>query len=609
MYFLVLFLPLLSFFICLFFGRKVGYNGVKIISCSLLLITTIVSYVIFIDVIFYESIVYFYGWNWFNVGLWSNDVNFLFDRIVTSMLILVLTVSTLVHLYSTSYMDGDPHLPRFMSYLSLFTFFMITLVTSNNIVQLFIGWEGVGLCSYLLINFWFTRIQANKAAVKAMILNKIGDIGVLLGMIILWTLIGSWQYSSIFSNSSLLNDDKVIVLVGVLLLLGVIGKSAQLGLHTWLPDAMEGPTPVSALIHAATMVTAGVFLIIRLSPFFENIPSVLLCIVIVGSLTAFFASTVGLTQNDLKKVIAYSTCSQLGYMVLICGFSHYHLGLFHLINHGFFKALLFLSAGSVIHAIVDEQDFRKIGAVKSLIPFSYICIIIGSISLMGLPFLTGFYSKDLIIEMIYGNHIYVFGLWLAILSASLTAFYSIRLAFYSFHSSFNGFRRSVRFVHEGLWNLWLPLLVLLILSIMGGYILQFSIFKDYEPVLLPNLIKFSALIVTCLGSLVAFLLCYYALLRWTLIRFYWTQYFYSLTNGAWYFDRIWTKFISVPLLRIGFNKTYKVLDNQFLEQWGPTSLYNKTSFSSSKLSQFHQGLISFYILIFIIFFFIFFFNI
>nr|UAV89297.1 NADH dehydrogenase subunit 5 [Cladonema multiramosum] len=609
MYFLVLFLPLLSFFICLFFGRKVGYNGVKIISCSLLLITTIVSYIIFIDVIFHDSIVYFYAWNWFNVGLWSNDVNFLFDKIVTSMLILVLTVSSLVHLYSTSYMDGDPHLPRFMSYLSLFTFFMVVLVTSNNIVQLFIGWEGVGLCSYLLINFWFTRIQANKAAVKAMILNKIGDIGVLLGMIILWTLVGSWQYSSIFSNSNLLNDDKIIILVGILLLLGVIGKSAQLGLHTWLPDAMEGPTPVSALIHAATMVTAGVFLIIRLSPLFESIPSVLLCIVIIGSLTAFFSSTIGLTQNDLKKVIAYSTCSQLGYMVLICGFSQYHLGLFHLINHGFFKALLFLSAGSIIHAIVDEQDFRKIGAVKSLIPFSYICIITGSISLMGLPFLTGFYSKDLIIEMIYGNHVYAFGLWLAILSASLTAFYSIRLAFYSFHSSFNGFRRSVKFVHEGLWNLWLPLLILLILSILGGYLLQFSIFKDYEPVLLPNSIKFSALIVTCVGSLTAFILCYYTLLRWALIKFYWIQYFYSLTNGAWYFDKIWTKFISIPLLRIGFNKTYKVLDNQFLEQWGPTSLYNKTSFSSSKLSQFHQGLISFYILIFIIFFFVFFFNI
>ena len=602
MYLLILLFPLLSFLNCLLLGRKIGHEGTKFLSCFLLSIACILSYIIFWDIIVYESIIYIYGWSWFNLGNLSNKIYFIFDHLVASMLILILTVSSLVHLYSTSYMDKDPHLPRFMGYLSLFTFFMIILVTSNNIVQLFIGWEGVGLCSYLLINFWFTRIQANKAAIKAMILNKVGDIGILLAMILLWTIVGEWQYSCFIPILQELKEEQLLSLCTLFLLIGVIGKSAQLGLHTWLPDAMEGPTPVSALIHAATMVTAGVFLIIRLSPLFEYTPTILLYVIIIGSLTAFFSSTIGLTQNDLKKVIAYSTCSQLGYMVLICGFSQYHLGLFHLINHGFFKALLFLSAGSIIHASTDEQDFRRMGGIRFIIPFSYICIVIGSLSLMGFPFLTGFYSKDLIIETIYGNHIYKFGLWLAVLSAFITAFYSFRLLFYTFQSFYQGNKINLSLIHESSWNLWFSLLILVFFTLIGGFSLQYFILRDTIPIILPNITKFLPLIISLLGAILAIFICYYISIRWFIIKNIIIQCFYSFIYHAWYFDKIWTYFITLPFLRLSFNQIYKYVDNQLLEEWGPFGVYNYFSYVSGKLSQFHLGSISFYVFIFILFF-------
>ena len=515
MYLLILILPLLSSIFCGLMGRKLGYEGVKIFSCLLLLITCLISINSFLEVVISNSNTYIYLWSWFDIGTLYNPVNLQFDQIVSSMLILVTGISFFVHLFSTSYMDGDPHLPRFMSYLSLFTFFMIILVTSNNLVQLFIGWEGVGLCSYLLIGFWYTRIQANKAAIKAMIMNKVGDIGLLLAMVLLWMEVGSLDYNTIFSYSFFISQDsKWLDLISILLLIGVIGKSAQIGLHTWLPDAMEGPTPVSALIHAATMVTAGVFLIIRMSPFFEQTPTILILIVLFGSITAFFTSTIGLTQNDLKKVIAYSTCSQLGYMVMICGFSQYNTGLFHLINHGFFKALLFLSAGSIIHALNDEQDFRKMGGMNNITPLTYSCIVIGSLSLMGLPFLTGFYSKDLIIELIYGEHYLRFALWLGVISAFLTAFYSFRLANFTFfnyaQSNITDFNKS----HEGSLNLRLPLMMLLIFSVIIGFLLQFCLLKDELPIIITNLSKFSALIVSLLGSSIAIILGFFVIKWW-----------------------------------------------------------------------------------------------
>lgn len=601
MYILIVIFPLLSSIFCGLFGRKLGYEGVKVFSCLLLLLTFLISVSSFMEVVQLESFIIINMWSWFDLGMLYNPITLQFDFIVNSMLVLVTGVSFFVHLFSTSYMNGDPHLPRFMSYLSLFTFFMIVLVTSNNLVQLFIGWEGVGLCSYLLIGFWYTRIQANKSAIKAMIMNKVGDIGLLLAMVLIWIEVGSLDYNTIFSYCYLVTSNNNLDLISALLLIGVVGKSAQIGLHTWLPDAMEGPTPVSALIHAATMVTAGVFLIIRMSPFFENTPTILIVVVLVGSITAFFSSTIGLTQNDLKKVIAYSTCSQLGYMVMICGFSQYNTGLFHLVNHGFFKALLFLSAGSVIHALRDEQDFRKMGSMSNITPFTYACIAIGSLSLMGLPFLTGFYSKDLIIEIIYGENILRFALWLGVLSAFLTAFYSFRLASFTFfnnpQSTYNSFKAS----HEGDWNLRWPLIILLICSIMIGFVLQFSILKDELPIIITNLSKFSPLIVSLLGSSLSIFLGYFLIKWWKRWMSSFNIKLYSFTNNAWYFDNVFHHYISKPLFNFGLFISYKLIDNQLLEYLGPTNSHLKFSNLSNQTSQYHIGKLSIYLLGLIIF--------
>ena len=601
MYLLVLLLPLLSFLYCISLGRKMGEKGSSYLSVILLGLSFLISLLLFWDGFVYNSLTYLYPFTWFDLGILSCKFSFQFDNVVNSMLILVLGVSFLVHLYSTSYMNGDPHLPRFMAYLSLFTFFMVVLVISSNLVQLFIGWEGVGLCSYLLINFWFTRIQANKSAIKAMVLNKIGDIGVLLALALLWKLSGSLQYTSLFSVTNLINNLYIQELCSFLLILGVIGKSAQIGLHTWLPDAMEGPTPVSALIHAATMVTAGVFLIIRLSPLFESTPSINIVIVLLGSITAFFSSTIGLTQNDFKKVIAYSTCSQLGYMVMICGFSQYNLGLFHLVNHGFFKALLFLSAGSIIHSIIDEQDLRKAGGVVISLPFTYSCMLIGSLSLMGLPFLTGFYSKDLIIEMIYGSHLLSFALWLGIISAFITAFYSFRLLYYTFFSEGQGFAKSTKDIHENDWSLLIPLFLLGLLSILVGYFLQNFILTDQFPIILPNVTKFSALIVSLIGSMLALFLGLITLKLWTVIRISNWQRWYSFTNGAWFFDKIISNYIISPFFKLGFNVFYKILDNQLLEWLGPTISSNVVVERSKVMSHYHRGYIYVYLFMFITF--------
>ena len=602
MYLLILILPLLSSVFCGLAGRKLGYEGTKIFSCFLLFITWVISINCFIEVILFKSNLNISLWSWFDLGTLYNPLNLQFDQVVTSMLILVSGISFFVHLFSSSYMDGDPHLPRFMSYLSLFTFFMIILVTSNNLVQLFIGWEGVGLCSYLLIGFWYTRIQANKAAIKAMIMNKVGDIGLLLAMVLIWIEIGSLDYNTIFSYSFFISQDNLCLnWISLLLLIGVIGKSAQIGLHTWLPDAMEGPTPVSALIHAATMVTAGVFLIIRMSPFFEQTPTILILVVLFGSITAFFTSTIGLTQNDLKKVIAYSTCSQLGYMVMICGFSQYNTGLFHLINHGFFKALLFLSAGSVIHALSDEQDFRKMGGMNNITPLTYSCIVIGSLSLMGLPFLTGFYSKDLIIELIYGEHYLRFALWLGVLSAFLTAFYSFRLANFTFFNGIQGNINDFKKSHEGSLNLRTPLIVLLIFSVLIGFTLQFCILKDELPIIITNISKFSPLIVSLSGSSLSILFGFLIIRWWKIWMSQINIKIYSFTNNAWYFDSVFHNYISKPIFNLGLFISYKLIDNQLLEFLGPTNVYNKFSVSSNSVSYYHIGKLSSYLLVFIVF--------
>jgi len=361
--------------------------------------------------------------------------------------------------YSIAYMGHDPHLPRFMSYLSIFTFFMLMLVTANNWIQMFFGWEGVGLASYLLINFWFTRAQANKSAIKAMLVNRVGDFGLALGIMALFAVFMTVDFVTVFACAHTMSqcyfifftfEVHALTTVCALLFVGAVGKSAQLGLHMWLPDAMEGPTPVSALIHAATMVTAGVFMLARCSPLFEHAPYALLGITLVGAMTAFFAATTGVVQNDLKRVIAYSTCSQLGYMIFVCGLSQYAVGIFHLMNHAFFKALLFLSAGAVIHALGDEQDMRKMGGVLKLLPFTYSMMVIGSLALIGFPFLTGFYSKDVILEVAYAKYSIGgnFAYWLGVMSALCTSYYSFRLLFLTFVGPVNALKASLHAVHE-----------------------------------------------------------------------------------------------------------------------------------------------------------------
>jgi len=412
MYLNIIFLPLAGALVVGFFGRKFGPKGCSLLSTCCAGFTFLTSLFVFYEVGLQGSPCYIHLTNWIDTEFFSVSWGFLFDSLTAIMLVIISFISTLVHFYSVEYMQHDPHLNRFMCYLSMFTFFMLILVTADNFIQMFVGWEGVGLCSYLLINFWFTRIQANKAAIKAMTLNKIGDFGLSLGIFTIYYVFNSVNYFTVFSLVTGLLDHSLVffgikvdsfTFIGVFLFIGAVGKSAQIGLHVWLPDAMEGPTPVSALIHAATMVTAGIFLLGRCSPIFEYTPSSLVVITFFGAFTCFFASSVGLVQNDLKRIIAYSTCSQLGYMIFACGLSHYSVGVFHLFNHAFFKALLFLGAGSVIHAVSDEQDIRKMGGLKKIIPFTYAVMLIGSFSLMGMPFLTGFYSKDVILEVAYSK--------------------------------------------------------------------------------------------------------------------------------------------------------------------------------------------------------------
>ncbi|YP_009421329.1 NADH dehydrogenase subunit 5 (mitochondrion) [Rhopilema esculentum] len=504
-------------------------------------------------------------WPWFNFILLNSNISFFIDSISSGMIMIVNSVSFLVHLYSTSYMKGDPHTPRFMGYLSLFTFFMLILVSSQNYIQLFIGWEGVGLCSYLLVNFWYSRIQANKAAIKAMLVNRVGDAALILGIIFIWTYFGSVNFLSVLPTQ----EFKYFNIIPCLLLVGAIGKSAQIGLHMWLPDAMEGPTPVSALIHAATMVTAGVYLIIRSSPLFESSPLALILTVIVGSLTALFAASIGLAQNDIKKIIAYSTCSQLGFMVLSCGISYYSLALFHLINHAFFKALLFLAAGSVIHSFLDEQDIRKMGGINIVQPLSYVFILIGSLSLAGFPFLSGYYSKDLLLEITSKEYYIIFGAWMGLTATLLTAFYSFKLITRSFLSFQNSPKIYWKFSHENDWFLLIPLIILSIGSIFSGFILYYSTVNNIIHPTLFVINKLLPLILSVTGIVMGISLYQITKKFWTVFLNSNLKKIYQFLSSAWDFDKIVSHIVVIPIWKFGYNVTFKTFDAGILEKLGP----------------------------------------
>src|SRR4051794_38533480 len=479
MYQAIVFLPLVGFLIAGLFGRLIGSRPSEVVTTALLFLSCALSWIAFVDVGLHGATTRIQLGQWFASGDMVVDWAFRVDTLTAVMLIVVTTVSALVHLYSIGYMADDPHRPRFFAYLSLFTFAMLMLVTADNLVQMFFGWEGVGLASYLLIGFWYEKASARAAAIKAFIVNRVGDFGFALGIFLVFVLFGSVAFEGIFprvgdlasANFRFLGIEwHALTLACFLLFMGAMGKSAQFLLHTWLPDAMEGPTPVSALIHAATMVTAGVFMVARLSPLFEAAPHAQTVVIVIGATTAFFAATVGLVQNDIKRVVAYSTCSQLGYMFVGLGVGAYSAGMFHLFTHAFFKALLFLGAGSVIIAMHHEQDIRNMGGLWRKIPYTFAVMCVGTLALTGFPFFAGYFSKDAIIESAYAAHnpFSAYAYLLTVVAAGLTSFYSWRLIFKTFLGEPHD-QEHYEAAHESpIWML-IPIGVLAVGSILAGF--------------------------------------------------------------------------------------------------------------------------------------------
>lgn len=629
MFILILLLPLISALFCNLFGRFLIKEGSAILATSCLFITFLISSFAFYHVAIAHNLVNLTLSKWMISGVFFINWGIYLDTLTVVMLVVVTSISTLVHFYSIGYMGEDPHFPRFMSYLSLFTFFMLTLVVSDNFVQMFVGWEGVGLCSYLLINFWNTRIQANKAAIKAMLVNRVGDFGLTLGILCIFVIFKCVNYSTVFSlvytylNASILIGNisfNALDIICCLLFIGAIGKSAQIGLHVWLPDAMEGPTPVSALIHAATMVTAGVFMVSRSSPLFEYASNALIFVTIIGACTTFFAASVGLVQNDLKRVIAFSTCSQLGYMIFACGLSSYSVGVFHLANHAFFKALLFLSAGSIIHSMSDEQDMHKLGGLANILPFTYSMIIIGSLALAGFPFLSGFYSKDVILELAFAKFTISsqFAYWFGTISAFLTAFYSIRLIFLTFINNSKAYRSVHLHAHDANIFLGLPLFVLSIGSIFVGYICKdmfVGLGSDFwgnslfvlsshvyffDAEFLPLTFKLLPVIFSILGCIIAYIIYTYGqtfLLSFHKYRFIRKLHFFL--NRRWLFDKVYNETVNQFVLYVGYNSTFESFDRGLLEICGPFGLSNNISKKSKDVSYIQTGFFYHYALIFV----------
>ncbi|MCA3288053.1 MAG: NADH-quinone oxidoreductase subunit L [Roseomonas sp.] len=469
------FFPLLGATIAGFFGRWIGDKASQWVTVLCMALAAICGVAAFVEVALGHAPQTLVLLRFLDVGSFGLDWALRYDTLSVVMVAMVTCISTLIHLYSVGYMSHDPTTPRFFAYLSLFTFMMLMLVTADNLVQLFFGWEGVGLASYLLIGYWYEKESACAAAMKAFIVNRVGDLFFMLGLCLTFWVFGSIEFSEIFGAIDQHKDARFAGLpayevICILLFLGACGKSAQLGLHTWLPDAMEGPTPVSALIHAATMVTAGVFLVARMSPVFEYAPTALAIVTVVGASTALFAATIGCVQNDIKRIIAYSTCSQLGYMFFAAGVGAYQGAIFHLFTHAFFKALLFLSAGAVIHAMSDEQDIRKMGGIWKKIPVTYAVMWIGSLALAGVPYFAGYYSKDFVLEAAYAAHsgVGMYAFICGLLAAFLTAFYSWRLLILTFHGAPRADHHTMEHVHESPLVMLVPLLLLAVGAMFAG---------------------------------------------------------------------------------------------------------------------------------------------
>ncbi len=571
-----------------------GSRAAELITTGLLFVSAAFSWIALVDVGFMHHDVRIALFPWIVSGDLQVNWSLRVDTLTAVMLVVVNTVSSLVHLYSIGYMDEDPYRPRFFAYLSLFTFAMLVLVTSDNLVQMFFGWEGVGLASYLLIGFWYQKPSANAAAIKAFVVNRIGDFGFSLGIFAVFMLIGSIDFETIFAGAPALTGKTIdffgwhadaLTLTCVLLFMGAMGKSAQFLLHTWLPDAMEGPTPVSALIHAATMVTAGVFMVARLSPLFELAPDAQAVVMFFGATTAFFAATIGLVQNDIKRIIAYSTCSQLGYMFVAMGAGAYSVGMFHLFTHAFFKALLFLGSGSVIYAMHHEQDIRNMGGLKDRIPYTYIVMVIGTLSLTGFPLTAGYFSKDAIIESAYASHnpLAFYGYLMTVVAVALTSFYSWRLIFKTFHGEPHD-QEHYEAAHESpLWML-IPIGVLAAGSILAGFpfkelfagagVDEFfreslkmhpGIIEDMEK--MPEAIKLLPTAMMALGFVVAWL--FYIRRPYMpveLARQH--QMLYQFLLNKWYFDELYDLIFVRPTKWIG-RFLWKVGDGYIIDGFGP----------------------------------------
>ena len=617
MYLTLIILPLLGSIVSGFFGRKVGVSGAHIITCASVITTTLLAIIAFFEVGFNNIPVTINVARWVDVESLYVLWNFRFDSLTVSMLIPVLIVSSLVHIYSISYMSHDPHNQRFFSYLSLFTFMMIILVTGNNYLIMFVGWEGVGVCSYLLVNFWFTRIAANQSSLSALLTNRVGDCLLTVGMFaILWSF-GNIDYSTVFALAPYYNEN-IITIIGICLLIGATAKSSQVGLHIWLPQAMEGPTPVSALIHAATMVTAGVYLLMRSSPLIEYSSTVLVLCLWLGAITTVFSSLIGLFQQDIKKVIAYSTMSQLGMMVIAIGLSSYNLALFHLVNHAFYKALLFLGAGSVIHAVADNQDFRKYGGLREFLPLTYSVILIASLSLVAVPFMTGFYSKDFILESSYGQF-YLSGTvvyFVATIGAMFTTLYSAKVLYLTFLTNPNGPLFSYKIAHEGDLFLTIPLIILSIFSIFFGYITKdifiglgtgffvdnsLFIHPSHEIMLdtefaVPTFFKLLPFVFTVSLSIISVLLSEF--LPKLLINFKYSKLGYSIFsffNQRFYIELFYNKYIVEGVLKLG-GQTTKSLDKGSVELIGPYGLEKGLVSLSTNFGKLSTGIVTTYAL-------------
>ncbi|MGQ3297999.1 NADH-quinone oxidoreductase subunit L [Reyranella sp.] len=624
---LIVFLPLVAAAIAGLFCRVIGARPAQIVTCAALLIAAALSVFVFVKIGFgTEKLIVVKLFSWMESGTLDISWALRVDTLTAVMLIVVTVVSSMVHVYSIGYMADDPSIPRFMSYLSLFTFFMLMLVTSDNLVQLFFGWEGVGLASYLLIGFWYDKPSANNAAMKAFIVNRVGDFGFALGIAAVWMLSGSVGFEEIFAKAPQMAQMRIQFLgmdlpaletACLLLFIGAMGKSAQLGLHTWLPDAMEGPTPVSALIHAATMVTAGVFMVCRLSPLFELAPTVSMIVTIVGAATAFFAATVGMTQFDIKRVVAYSTCSQLGYMFFACGVGGYSAAMFHLTTHAFFKALLFLGSGSVINCLHHEQDMRKMGGVKEKAPQTFLLMWVGTLALsgIGIPFIfgtglgfAGFYSKDIMLESAFGVHttVGVIAYWLGVIAALMTAFYSTRLMFMTFYGEYRGDHHTWDHAHESPVVMLIPLYVLGIGAAFSGLVgYDWFVGHDWhafwgnsvavkatEEVLhhaheVPVWVKLAPLVFALVGIAIAY---YFYVVRTdmparTVKRF---PGLHALFYNKWYFDELYDAVFVKPSLAIG-RFLWKKGDGATIDGLGPDNVAARAQDMAGILMRFQSG--------------------